>query len=116
MRGVNVLMVSHNRISRVKNPDGSDYTRNEPRLINEEKGGNMLPWIQFLDHLLFIDYDIAVDKGKARGTGSRTLYTSATPNRMAKSRTLPTDPIVYEKGSSVVWDVMNSKPVDMPPA
>lgn len=116
LRGVNIIMVSHNRIGRVRNPDGSDFIRNEPRLLNEEKGSNMLPWVQFLDHLFFIDYDMAVTKGKAVGGGSRTMYTTGTPNRMAKSRTLPPEPIIYERGSSTVWDLMLSRPaLDMPP-
>lgn len=117
LRGVSFIMVAHNRVSRVRNPDGSDFIRNEPRLLNEEKGGNMLPWIQFLDHLLFIDFDVAVNKGKASGSGSRAIYSQATPSRMAKSRTLSGEPIVYGRGDGQVWDLLTARPSqeDAPP-
>lgn len=117
LRGVSFIMVAHNRIGRVRNPDGSDFIRNEPRLINEEKGSNMLPWVQFLDHCAFIDYDVAVTKGKATGSGSRTIYTTATPNRIAKSRSLPDEAIVYGKGDAKFWDLISGKQTnsDAPP-
>lgn len=105
-RGVNVLMIAHSRIARFRNPDGSDYLRAEPRLINDDKASNMLAWVQFLDHLFCIDFDVAADKGKAKGTGTRTIYTAQTATRMAKSRTLDGEPVYFEKGSSKLWTML----------
>jgi hypothetical protein len=117
LRGVNVVMIAHNFVNRVKNPDGSDYIRMEPRLINADKGSNMLQWVQFLDHLAYIGFDVVVNKGKATGGSSRTIYLEATANRMAKTRSLPIEPIVFDKGNQALWDQLNNKPAasELPP-
>lgn len=118
-RGITVIMIAHNRVARFRNPDGSDYFRNEPRLLNEDKDGNMLPWIQFLDHLLFIDYDVSVEKGKATGNGSRAIYTASSGTRIAKSRTLDGLPVPFPKGSDAIWRAINAPAAvatdDLPP-
>ena len=118
-RGITVIMIAHNRVARFRNPDGSDFFRNEPRLLNEDKDGNMLPWIQFLDHLLFIDYDVSVEKGKATGNGSRAIYTASSATRMAKSRTLDGLPVPFAKGSDAIWQAINAPAAvatdDLPP-
>jgi hypothetical protein len=91
----------------VKNPDGSDYMRHEPRLVDSEKGpSNMLQWVQFLDHLLFIGYDIAAVKGKATGGHSRTIYPVGSATRLAKNRSLYPDPLVYQLGDTAIWDLL----------
>lgn len=108
-RGASFIMVAHSRINRFKNPDGSDYVRSEPRLIDDTKGSNMLQWVQFLDHLVFIDGDVAVNKGKATGGTSRTMYLNTSPTRLSKVRGIPDDPIVYEKGSTAFWELLGVK-------
>jgi hypothetical protein len=102
-------MVAHSKINRFKNPDGSDYVRYEPRLIDDPKSSNMLQWVQFLDHLVFVDVDKNVVKGKATGGASRTMYLDTSPVRLSKARGIPNDPIVYELGSTELWDLLGVK-------
>jgi hypothetical protein len=54
--------------------------------------------------------------GKAKGSGTRTIYTTETATYMAKSRTLPADPIAFEKGSHDLWDRINKPAADEIPA
>ena len=59
---------------------------------------------EWLDHLLCIRFDIAVNaNGKASGNGSRTIYPVESPVHMAKSRSLK-DPIEYVEGSAELWN------------
>ncbi len=88
--GRNVVLVCHDCVNSVANPEGDDWIRFEPRLQNPQGGkasirADVKEWC---DHLLFIGYDVAADKGKAKGTGTRTMYTSERPHCMAKSRTM----------------------------
>lgn len=106
LRGASFVMIAHNRVGKFKNPDGSDYMRNEPRLIDDAKASNMLQWVQFLDHLLFIDLDKNIAKGKVEGSGSRTIFLDTAPNRISKTRSLPKDPIPFIEGSTTLWDIL----------
>jgi hypothetical protein len=108
-RGASCIMVAHSRVNRFKNPDGSDYVRYEPRLIDDTKASNMLQWIQFLDHLIYVDQDTNVNKGKAVGCGSRTLYLNTSPSRLSKTRGLSDDPVIYQRDSTVLWDMLGVK-------
>jgi hypothetical protein len=103
VRGVSFIMIAHSRVNRFKNPDGSDFVRSEPRLIDDPKGSNMLQWVQFLDHLAFIDLDKNIVKGKASGSGSRTIYLDTSPSRLCKARGLPNDPIPFAPGDPTLW-------------
>lgn len=106
-RGASFIMIAHARVNRFKNPDGSDYVRFEPRLIDDPKVSNMLQWVQFLDHLAFINLDTNVAKGgKASGFGSRTIYLDTAPNRLSKARGIPNDPIVFEQGDDAFWKLI----------
>lgn len=107
-RGASFIMIAHCRVNRFKNPDGSDYVRFEPRLVDDTKASNMLQWVQFLDHLAFINLDTNVAKGgKASGSGSRTIYLDTAPNRLSKARGIPNDAIVFEQGNGApLWDLL----------
>jgi hypothetical protein len=88
--GRNVLLVCHDCTATVPNPAGEDYLRFEPRLQSPASGkaSIRLRVREWLDHLLFLGYDIDVTKdGKGRGAGTRTIYTAELPHCMAKSRT-----------------------------
>ncbi len=88
--GRNVILICHDCTSTVPNPAGEDWLRYEPRLQspNSGKASIRLRVREWADHVLFIGYDVAVDKdGKGRGAGTRTLYTAELPHCMAKSRT-----------------------------
>lgn len=106
--GRNVILTAHECMTKVPNPEGEDWQRWEPRLQdpNSGKGSIRLRLKEWSDHLLYIGYDVAVDRdGKARGSGSRTLYPVERPTFMAKSRTLR-DPLVIVEGDTTLWDTL----------
>lgn len=106
-RGASFIMIAHARVNRFKNPDGSDFVRYEPRLVDDSKASNMLQWVQFLDHLAFINLDTNIAKGKAESkTGSRTIYLDTSPSRLSKCRGIPNEPIVFEQGNGALWDLI----------
>lgn len=88
--GRNVAIICHDCTSTVPNPAGEDWLRYEPRLQspNSGKASIRLRVREWADHVLFMGYDLDVNKeGKARGAGTKTIYTSELPHFMAKSRT-----------------------------
>lgn len=107
-RGVSMIMIAHARVLKFKNPEGADFFRYEPRLIDNIKASNMLQWVQFLDHLAFINLDMSIAKGgKAENkSGSRTIYLDTAPSRLSKARGIPNDAIVFEPGSVALWDLV----------
>ena len=106
--GRNVILLCHDCTSNVPNPHGEDWLRYEPRLQspNSGKASIRLRVREWADHVLFIGYDVAVDKkGKGQGSGTRTLYPAELPHCMAKSRTC-TQPIAVgavEDGAAI-WN------------
>lgn len=88
--GRNVVMICHDCTCSVPNPAGDDWIRYEPRLQSPKSGNGSirLRVREWVDHMLFIGYDVAVDRdGKGKGSGTRTVYTAELPHCMAKSRT-----------------------------
>lgn len=88
--GRNVILIAHECTSTVPNPRGEDYLRYEPRLQNPSSGKASIRHRlkEWADHVLFLGYDVEVDKdGVAQGQGTRTLYSAELPFCMAKSRT-----------------------------
>ncbi|MEO0966014.1 MAG: ATP-binding protein [Planctomycetota bacterium] len=109
-RGHHVVLIMHDCTSSVPNPAGDDWLRYEPRLQSPSSGKNSIRLAvkEWLDHLLFVGYDVAVnDAGKATGSGTRAIYPHELPTHMAKSRTLR-DPIVYAEGDASLWRSMLS--------
>ena len=91
--GRNVVFLMHDCTATVPNPKGEDYIRWEPRLQNPTSGkaSIRLRVREWLDHLLYVGYDVECAKqhnGKAQGHGTRTVYPQEMPWCMAKSRTL----------------------------
>lgn len=102
--GRNVVLVCHDCTSTVPNPAGEDWLRYEPRLQSPSSGKSSirLRVREWADHVLFVGYDVAVNKeGKGRGAGTRTLYTAELPHCMAKSRTCGEVMAVGESGEEV---------------
>lgn len=87
--GTNVCAICHDNVMRMSNPDGGDFIQHQPHLVQGEKGKapGRDKYQQTVDHLLFLGADITVEKGKAKGGMSRTLYTGGIASMMAKSRT-----------------------------
>lgn len=88
--GANVVAIAHTEPTRFTNADGGDYWQNQPRLVQGEKGKapGRSTFLEKTDHLLYLAADVSVEKGKARGGMTRTLYTGAVATMMAKSRTV----------------------------
>jgi hypothetical protein len=86
----NIVLIAHDKTSTVPNPKGDDYLRYEPALYKDKSCD--LPQILkgWCDHLLFLQYDIAVNRdGIAVGNSTRSIITQEIPTALAKSRTLP---------------------------
>ena len=84
--GRNVVLIAHDVVGTVPNPDGDDFIRYEPRLQRQKESNIQAAVIEWCDHVLFIGYDVASKDGKGRGDGTRTIYTRARPTWIAKSR------------------------------
>ncbi len=100
--GRNVFLLAHECVSKVPNPSGEDWSRYEPRLQSPSSGkaSVRLRIKEWSDHTLFYGYDVAVgENGKAKGSGTRSLYTAELPFCMAKSRTT-SEKFDIEKGTT----------------
>jgi len=87
--GFHVCLIAHDIVATVPNPSGEDFLRYEPCLHSGDKRGAadvrtlVKTWV---DHLLFIGYDVYVDGGKGQGSGLRSISTQELPTHLAKSR------------------------------
>lgn len=109
--GRHIITVAHECTSNVPNPAGEDFLRYEPRLQSPSSGKASIRHRvkEWVGHLLYIGYDIAVDQnGKATGVGSRCIYTQEMPTWWAKSRSL-SDSIVYTDGDAELWNQLLKK-------
>ena len=62
---------------------------------------------EWADHVLFMGYDMDVNKdGKAKGSGTKTIYTSELPHFMAKSRTCQSAIPVGDDGKAVWAEII----------
>lgn len=105
--GRHVCLICHDCTATVPNPAGEDWLRYEPRLQSPASGkaSIRLRAREWADHVLFLGYDVAVDKdGKASGSGTRTVWPSELPHCMAKSRTTR-DPVALTNGAEF-WNII----------
>ncbi len=107
--GRHVIVICHDCVTTVPNPQGEDWQRYEPRLQSPASGkaSIRLRVREWADHLLFLGYDVNVTKGKATGSGTRTLYPVEMPHCMAKSRRL-TEPMPIIEGDDAIWQALFS--------
>jgi len=111
-----VVVIAHDCTDVVPNPFGEDWYQYAPRLQHSGKGkaSVRLRVREWLTHLLYIGYDVNVDKtertkaGKGKGSGTRTIYPQDMPSHLAKSRTL-SEPIPFIKGDAELWKQMFNK-------
>lgn len=112
-QGRNVVLVVHETIDNTPNPSGEDYKSTQPNLM--QKGEAKLRDLvrDWCDHMLYIGYDIAVDDGKAKSSGSRCIYTQERATHWAKCRADPAKPvpysILYPLGDDAVWHAIGIK-------
>ncbi len=105
-KGLNVVLIAHECVNTVPNPEGNDWIRYEPRLQNPASGkaSIRLRLKEWADHVLFLGYDVAVGKdGVGKGQGTKTLYTSERPNFMAKSRSTQESFSLSETPAADIW-------------
>lgn len=113
----NVVIVCHDRIGKVPNPTGDDYIHYEPRLYHGNQASIMLSTKEWADEVWFIGYDVMASEGKAKGSGTRTIYTTETATHMAKTRALDGMPLVFDRGDDSIWNkLLNTKTADEIPA
>lgn len=114
-QGRSIVLIMHDCKATVPNPQGEDYIRFEPFLYqsNTDSSKSIREKVKnWLDHLLFIGYDIAVNEdGKARGAGTRFIYTTEQPTFIAKNRgsILPPQGLPYRKGDASLWKTIFQK-------
>lgn len=108
--GRNVILVAHECVDNVPNPTGDDWIRYEPHLQSPRSGKASIRnrVIQWADHVLFVGYDVVVDRdGKGAGGGTRTIYPAERPTHRAKSRTLPPKPLEFTHAADdTVWQMI----------
>lgn len=117
--GRNIVLLAHAHIGKVPNPAGDDYIRNQPRLFVNNQVSLLHSTVEWCDHTLFVNYDVAAKDGKAKGSGTRTIYTVETATHLAKTRgdILGEQPIIFEREGRSIWDLLATKPpVDEIPA
>jgi len=109
-KGKHIIGICHDVTEKVPNPNGEDWLQYQPRLQSPPKNGKTRERVrEWSDHLLFVGFDAYVDKdGKAKGGGSRTIYTTARPMYWAKSRSL-SESVVYEQGDAEIWKQLFKK-------
>lgn len=103
-QGCHIVLLMHECMSSVPNPQGDDYIRYEPRLQNPNSGkaSIRLRLKEWLDQLVFIGFDVNVKDNKASGSGTRTIYPVEMPHCMAKTRSLK-ESFEYVDGSDDLW-------------
>lgn len=107
--GRNAILIAHDVVDNVPNPLGDDWIRYEPCLQRPKSGKASIRnrVIQWADHVLYLAYDVVAKEGKGKGAGTRTIYPAELPTHIAKSRTLPPDPIPYEgPDDGAIWEAI----------
>ena len=102
LAGRHVVLVMHQEISKTVNTAGDDYKSVKPRLTSADKCNICDRVKEWLDHLLYIEYDVNVQKGKATGGNSRTIHCQEQARFAAKSRSL-TEFIPYRQQDPTLW-------------
>ena len=103
--GKHVVMICHDCTCNVPNPMSEDFLRFEPRLQSPASGKFSIRHRvrEWSDSIVFIGYDVAVSNdGKAKGAGTRAIYTSERPTHLAGSRIID-ETIVYTLGGCELW-------------
>ena len=88
-RGMNFVMICHECIADVPNPDGENFIAYAPRLQpGSNKGAASIrnAVFEWADTVAYIAFDAAVKDGKAVGSGTRTIYFEKRPKWLAKHR------------------------------
>lgn len=88
-RGRNVIAIAHEVVCDAPNPEGEAYLRHEPNLQATKNSNFRNDVIQWADHIVFMNFDVAVSSGKGKGGKTRTVYTLPSATHIAGSREHP---------------------------
>ena len=104
-RNVSWIMTAHNVIDKFKDPEGADFIRHRPFLMDTPEYSNMRSWVQFLDVCAFIDLDKNVEKRKATTGGTRTIYLDTSASHISKGRGIDCSQIDFDldKNPTELW-------------
>ena len=107
--GRNIILIAHDCVNDVPNPNGEDFIRYEPHLQSPKSGKSSIreAVFQWVDHALFMGYDVVVGKdGKGKGGGTRTIWSAELPSHRAKSRSMA-ESIPYETADDgTIWQMI----------
>ena len=113
--GKNVVAICQSISSKVANPGGDDFLRDEPRLFHSRAQSVLLLWCEWADHILRVDYQgMWVKKankdaafGKVTGDVTRVVQAKEEVHYRAKSRTLD-DPVISfsTKDDDSLWTLL----------
>ena len=108
--GKHVVLIAHECVTSVPNPQGEDWIRYEPRLQSPPKGQYSVRHRvkEWCDHLLYVGFDAFISERKGTGSGTRSIYPFELPSHWAKSRSLDTV-IPYERGNPELWKQLFQK-------
>lgn len=113
--GKNVIVICQSISSKVANPGGDDFLRDEPRLYHSRAYSILLLWCEWADHILRIDYQGTWVKkrdkkdafGKATGDVTRVVQAKEEVHYRAKSRTLDAPVISFAtKDDDSLWELL----------
>lgn len=111
--GLNVAVTAHETVDATPNPAGEDYKSAQPNLMQSGQARLRDLIRDWCDHLLYIGYDVAVDGGKGKSSGSRCIYTQERASWWAKCRANPANPapycVPYPLGSDDIWKLIGIK-------
>lgn len=106
--GRNVVLIAHECVADVPNPAGEDFIRYEPHLQAPKSGKASIRErvFQWVDHCIFVAYDVVTKDNKGLGGGTRTAWPVERPDHRAKSRSMA-EPIVFENATDgAIWPLL----------
>lgn len=105
--GASWIMIAHNRVSVFNNPDDKNYILHAPDLLESKDVSSRAEWVRFCDHVLYIGKDTLVERGKAIGGATRTIYMDSASNRVCKQRGLDVDVLPWQnKDDDQIWKLV----------
>lgn len=105
--GANWIMTAHNKVSVFNNPDDKNFIMHSPDLLETKDVSSKSEWVRFCDHVAYIGKDIVVDRGKAKGGATRTIYMDGSNSRICKHRGLEVDLLPWvDETDNKFWEIM----------
>lgn len=104
--GIHVCIITHCVATPIPNPGGEDWLQWQPLLYaGDKKGrGSIRDLVKaWCDHMVFVDYDVAVTEGRGTGSGTRSIHTYETPVHMAKTRSKALDMPYEQNDPGAIW-------------